>query len=105
MNYINKTHIRVQAASADGVERTDVIILPPGFWQRRDEVLPRGEAFLKGTRLYDYPGLMPEFWSNTSNCFHAITNYTWITIPHYLDFVTNAQPTYWEKWQITTESL
>lgn len=98
--FVNKTHLIVE-----DVERTTDIILPPGFWMRRDEILPRGEAFLKGIRLYDYPNITAEFFANTSNCFHELTNYTWITIPRYLDYVTLVGPSYWEKWQVTTEAL
>ena len=65
--------------------------------------MPRGEAFLKGMRLYDYPGLLPEFWANTSNCFHSYTNYTWVTVPNYLDFITRVGPTVWEKIQASSE--
>lgn len=80
-----------------GADRTIEIILPPGFWMRRDEILPRGEAFLKGSYLYDVSGVDPTFWSNTSNCFYAMTNFTWIVTPHYLDFFSTAGPSPWEK--------
>ena len=79
-----------------------VIVIPPGFWKRRDEILPRGEAFMKGIRLYDYPGIQFEFWANTSNCFHGLTNFTWVDVPEYIDFVSLYGPTPWEKWQKTT---
>ena len=95
--YLNRTHLIV------GVERTYEIILPPGFWYRRDEILSRGEGFLKGIRLYDFPNITtPYFWANTSNCFHRLTNYTWNVTPHYLNNVTLVGPSNWDKWSNTT---
>ena len=99
---LKHSHLRV-LASYYGYERTFLVELPPGFWQRRDEVLPFGEAFLKGVRLYDYPGIQPSFWANTSNCFHSYTNYTWVTVPGYLDFVSRDGPSLWSKVQATSE--
>ena len=67
-----------------------VIELPPNFWRFRDATLPRGEAIMKGMRLYDFPDpnsndpnvyLPSLFWANTSRCFHGATNFTWVDVP------------------------
>jgi hypothetical protein len=99
---ISRTHLRVMA-TIQGYERRRDIILPPNFWRLRDQVLPHGEAFLKGIRLYDYPGVEPYFFANTSNCFHAYTNYTWVSVPSYLDFVTRLNQPYWPIIQATSK--
>lgn len=84
---LNKTHLRVMATIA-GYERSSDVIIPANYWRTRDLVLPYGEAWLKGFRLYDYPGIEPYWWANTSNCFHMWTNFTWVTIPTWIEFVT-----------------
>jgi hypothetical protein len=94
--HISNRHLSVQEVIY-GYERTSLIILPPGFWERRDEILPVGEAFLKGVRLYDYPNISYEFWANTSNCFHGYTNFTWAYIPSYFDYITRTTPSWWNK--------
>jgi hypothetical protein len=75
------------------------------FWKFRDLLLPRGEAFLKGSHLYDWPGYRPEFWANSSNCFHASTNFTWVTFPGMIQYLVADNPSVWEKWQVLTEGL
>lgn len=76
----------------------DPIIINVKFWKARDTVLPRVEAFLKGAHLYDWINYTPEFWSNSSNCFHSGTNLTWITYPMWLKFIVADNPNLWDKW-------
>jgi hypothetical protein len=75
---LNISHIIV------GVE---TYTLPVDFWELRDQVLPNGVAFLKGLRLYDYPGYISPFWQNTSHCFFAATNVTWETFPLWFKYI------------------
>jgi hypothetical protein len=64
---------------------------------------------LKGAHLYDWildeSVYAPEFWTNTSNCFHAGTNLTWVTLPGWLKYIVADNPSLWQKWQVTTEAL
>lgn len=76
--YLNRTHLMV----GDVIE----IMIDVSFWKTRDSVLPRGEAFLKGSHLYDWENYTPELWANTSNCFHAMTNFTWVSVPMWLKY-------------------
>lgn len=88
--YMTREHLYV------GEHETEYpVVLPVGFWKRRDETLPRGEAFLKGMHLYDYEGVPAEFWANSSNCFHGHTNTTWILYPRWLKYMVSHEPTGW----------
>jgi len=87
--YLNRTHLMVGA---------EEVFIHVQFWKFRDLLLPRGEAFLKGAHLYDWPGFRPEFWANSSNCFHAFTNLTWVTFPGMLQYLVADNPSVWEKW-------
>lgn len=99
---ISRTHLRVGAV-IQGRERRWDVILPANFWRLRDRVLPYGEAFLKGIRLYDYTNVTPYFFANTSNCFHAHTNFTWNTVPSYLDFISRNDSDWWPIIQATSK--
>ena len=94
---LNRTHLMVGDS--------EPVILDVKFWKARDIVLPRVEAFLKGAHLYDWINYTPEFWANSSNCFHSATNFTWITFPMWLKFIVADNPDLWAKWQVTTEAL
>ena len=83
----------------------EIYTLPVDFWETRDHVLPNGVAFLKGLRLYDYPGYFGPFWQNTSHCFFAVTNITWETFPLWLKYVQADNPGKWDKYLTTTEFL
>ena len=75
------------------------IYIEVGYWELRDSILPRIEAFLKGAHLYDWildeSVYAPEFWTNTSNCFHASTNLTWVTLPGWLKYMVADNPSLW----------
>ena len=101
-----------------GEQKQRSLILPVRFWRWRDSVIPSGQAFLKGARLYDYDGYLPYYWSNTSICFYALTNNTWTDFPHTANYLAYANTSdnetfwWWPKYQngtlflkIVSESL
>ena len=92
--YLNRTHLMVGALKRPEL---DPIYIEVGFWQLRDSILPRVEAFLKGAHLYDWEiqEYQPEFWTNTSNCFHSFTNLTWVTLPGWLKYIVADNPSLW----------
>ena len=62
-------------------------VLPEEFYNAEDDVVILGGAFLKGMRLYDHEGYETPFWQNTSDCFYAATNFTWVDFPVWLSYV------------------
>lgn len=76
--FISRTHLYV---------RGEVIELPLGFYEAEIPVTEYGGAFLKGARLYDYPGYIPYFWSNTSYCYYNLTNSTFLDFPVLFEYV------------------
>jgi len=92
--YLNRTHLMVGA-----MNELAPIYIEVGYWELRDSILPRIEAFLKGAHLYDWildeSVYAPEFWTNTSNCFHASTNLTWVTLPGWLKYMVADNPSLW----------
>ena len=80
------------------VDQTNVVF-PVNFWKWRDRIVPNGEAYLKGARLYDYAESQPVYWANTSNCMYGIVNNVWVDFPFTANEFMSDTQTRWLKWR------
>lgn len=81
--------------------------IPVQFWIVRDTFLPAAEMVLKGAWLYDWDDetIAAQYWNGTSDCMYALGNFTWITAPMWLKYVTAHNPGPWLKFSTSLEAL